>query len=232
MPAAADVIADEGYDAESDKNCAPRSFNGITHSKIKYKKRNLIERCCSNSGTSRPATIAAYRTTSLGSNLLPCAYGSGFMVPLVQGLSGSFVDCRHQISSSRLLDHVASAYNAVQLALLDFAVQSGGLLVNIDYAVFFARNYDGRHGKFVVDAAGIISAVSAALARICDGRTAISLGKPANFAGTERGPNILCNMAGHINLLMIGEMVKLTMSPSPGMAGADSAKTSVRTVGK
>jgi hypothetical protein len=55
MPAAADVIADEGYDAESDKNCAPRSFNGITHSKIKYKKRNLIERCCSNSGTSRPA---------------------------------------------------------------------------------------------------------------------------------------------------------------------------------
>jgi hypothetical protein len=40
MPAAADVIADEGYDAESDKNCAPRSFNVITHSKIKYKKRS------------------------------------------------------------------------------------------------------------------------------------------------------------------------------------------------
>jgi hypothetical protein len=81
LPAAADLIADEGYDAESgiqDKNCAPHSFNGIIHSKIKYKKRNLIERCCSNSGTSRPATTAAYRTTSLGSNLLPFAYGSGF----------------------------------------------------------------------------------------------------------------------------------------------------------
>ena len=33
----------------------------------------------------------------------------------------------------------ASAYNAVHLALLDFVVQPGGLLVNIDYAVFFAR---------------------------------------------------------------------------------------------
>jgi hypothetical protein len=77
-----------------------------------------------------------------------------------------------------------------------------------------------------------ISAVSAALARICDGRTASSLGNPANFSGTGRGPNILCNMAGHINLLATGEMVKLTMSPSPGMAGADSANTSARTVGK
>ncbi len=57
LPAGADVIADKGYDADwireliEDQNCTPvippksNRYDGITYSKRKYKKRNLIERC-------------------------------------------------------------------------------------------------------------------------------------------------------------------------------------------
>lgn len=57
LPPGADVIADKGYDADwirdliEDQNCTahipPKSncYDGITYSKAKYKKRNLIERC-------------------------------------------------------------------------------------------------------------------------------------------------------------------------------------------
>jgi len=57
LPAGADVIADKGYDADwirdliEDQNCTPHippksnRYDGITYSKAKYRKRNLIERC-------------------------------------------------------------------------------------------------------------------------------------------------------------------------------------------
>ena len=57
LPAGAEVIADKGYDADwirdliEDQNCTPHippksnRYDGITYSKTKYKKRNLIERC-------------------------------------------------------------------------------------------------------------------------------------------------------------------------------------------
>jgi transposase len=57
LPAGADVIADKGYDADwirdliEDQECTPHippksnRYDGITYSKTKYKKRNLIERC-------------------------------------------------------------------------------------------------------------------------------------------------------------------------------------------
>ena len=57
LPAGADVIADKGYDADwirdliEDQDCTPHippksnRYDGITYSKTKYKKRNLIERC-------------------------------------------------------------------------------------------------------------------------------------------------------------------------------------------
>jgi transposase len=57
LPAGADVIADKGYDADwirdliEDQDCKPHipprsnRYDGITYSKTKYKKRNLIERC-------------------------------------------------------------------------------------------------------------------------------------------------------------------------------------------
>ena len=59
LPAGADVIADKGYDADwirdliEDQDCTPHippksnRYDGITYSKTKYKKRNLIERCLS-----------------------------------------------------------------------------------------------------------------------------------------------------------------------------------------
>ena len=57
LPTGAEVIADKGYDADwirdliEDQNCIPlipprsNRYDGITYSKAKYKKRNLIERC-------------------------------------------------------------------------------------------------------------------------------------------------------------------------------------------
>jgi transposase len=57
LPAGADIIADKGYDADwirdliEDQGCTaqipPKSnrYDGITYSKRKYRKRNLIERC-------------------------------------------------------------------------------------------------------------------------------------------------------------------------------------------
>jgi integrase len=60
LPAGADVIADKGYDADwirdliEDQGCTshipPKSnrYDGITYSKRKYRKRNLIERCFNN----------------------------------------------------------------------------------------------------------------------------------------------------------------------------------------
>jgi transposase len=57
LPAGAEVLADKGYDADwirdliEDQGCTPHipprsnRYDGITYSKTKYKKRNLIERC-------------------------------------------------------------------------------------------------------------------------------------------------------------------------------------------
>lgn len=57
LPKGADVIADKGYDADwirdliEDQDCTPvippksNRYDGITYSKPKYRKRNLIERC-------------------------------------------------------------------------------------------------------------------------------------------------------------------------------------------
>jgi len=57
LPAGAEVIADKGYDADwirqliEDQDCTPHippranRYDGITYSKAKYKRRNLIERC-------------------------------------------------------------------------------------------------------------------------------------------------------------------------------------------
>src|SRR6187401_2112787 len=78
---------------------------------------------------------------------------------------------------------------------------------------------------------GIISAASAAPARIWDGRTAISFGKPANFGGTEFGPKSLRIKSGHVSLLRIGDSVYLRKSPSTGTDGADKIRVSARTVG-
>ena len=50
-------------------------------------------------------------------------------------------------------------------------------------------------------------AVSAALARICDGRRAISFGNSSNFLGTGAGPNIFRVKSGRIILPKIGEGV-------------------------
>ena len=57
LPPGADVIADKGYDADwirdliEEQKCTPHippksnRYDGITYSKAKYRKRNLIERC-------------------------------------------------------------------------------------------------------------------------------------------------------------------------------------------
>ena len=57
LPAGAEVIADKGYDADwirdliEEQDCTPHipprsnRYDGITYSKTKYRKRNLIERC-------------------------------------------------------------------------------------------------------------------------------------------------------------------------------------------
>ena len=80
-------------------------------------------------------------------------------------------------------------------------------------------------------APGIMRADSAADARICDGRTAISFGNPANFDGTDWGPKILAIKSGQIVRLTIGAMLCLKISPTRGTAGADKATTSGRNVG-
>jgi hypothetical protein len=72
---------------------------------------------------------------------------------------------------------------------------------------------------------------SAADARICEGRRAISFGNPSNFFGTDRGSKILVIKTGHIIRLTIGEMVYRNTSPTKGTAGADKATTSGRKVG-
>ena len=76
-----------------------------------------------------------------------------------------------------------------------------------------------------------MSANSAAEARICEGRSAISFGKPSNFAGADRGPKIFAIISGHISRLIIGETVWPKISPTNGTAGADRATTSGRKVG-
>jgi hypothetical protein len=76
-----------------------------------------------------------------------------------------------------------------------------------------------------------MSADSAAEARICEGRSAISFGNCSNLAGADFGPNIFAIMSGHISLLTMGESVWPRISPTTGTAGADKATTSGRTVG-
>ena len=73
---------------------------------------------------------------------------------LVQGLGSSFVDGRHQIKSSRLLDHMPGSGDAVQLALLDLVMQLGRLLIDIDQTIILARKYDRRHVEFAVGLRG------------------------------------------------------------------------------
>src|SRR4051794_24468633 len=75
--------------------------------------------------------------------------------------------------------------------------------------------YSPRKAK----AFGIISADSAALARTCEGRSAISFGKPRNFSGMDLGPKILRINKGHINLPKRGASVWRMMSPRTGTAG-------------
>jgi len=48
---------------------------------------------------------------------------------------------------------------------------------------------------------------SAALARSCEGRRAISFGKPANFLGITDGSKIFFINAGHVSRAKIGESV-------------------------
>ena len=74
-------------------------------------------------------------------------------------------------------------------------------------------------------------AVSAALARICDGRRAISFGNSSNLLGTGAGPNIFRMKSGLIILPKMGEMVWLMMSPIPGIDGPERKTTSLRKVG-
>jgi hypothetical protein len=73
--------------------------------------------------------------------------------------------------------------------------------------------------------------LSSSLARIWDGRTAISSENPLNFFGTGLGAKIFRRRNSHINLLKIGDMVWLRMSPINGMAGGDKSNTSARAVG-
>ena len=85
LPAGADVIADKGYDADwirdliEDQNCTPHipprsnRYDGVTYSKAKYKKRNLIERCFNKLKqfvTSRPGTTAVLQLSRHGQNRL------------------------------------------------------------------------------------------------------------------------------------------------------------------
>ena len=78
-------------------------------------------------------------------------------------------------------------------------VPQGGLLAKVSVAI---------------ESQGRLSGSRAAPARICDGRTAISFGKAANFLGMDRGPNILVNMMGHVSRRTIDEIVEL-ITPTP-----------------
>ena len=75
LPAGAEVIADKGYDADwirdliENQDCTPHippksnRYDGITYSKIKYKKRNLIERCFNKLKHSRRLATRYDKTT-------------------------------------------------------------------------------------------------------------------------------------------------------------------------
>ncbi len=76
--------------------------------------------------------------------------------------------------------------------------------------IVFPRNNGCRNSELPVMmlkscAAGIMSAASAALAQIWDGRTAISSGNPLNFSGTGLGPKIFRRSSDHISLLNSGD---------------------------
>ena len=86
------------------------------------------------------------------------------------------------------MHHVANTRNAMQCAVSNVAVKARRLLVDVDEPVLLASNNDNRHFHagivlYMTNASGIIRAVSAALARICDGRKAISFGNLLNFSG-------------------------------------------------
>ena len=80
LPAGAEVIADKGYDADwirdliEDQDCAPHipprsnRYDGITYSKAKYKKRNLIEQCFISSSNSAPRDPIRPRRSQLPCN--------------------------------------------------------------------------------------------------------------------------------------------------------------------
>ena len=96
LPPGADVIADKGYDADwirdmiEDQHCTPHippksnRYDGITYSKTKYKKRNLIERCFNKlkqfrhiaTRYDRSAREATLAMAKIG---VAFDYGSGFM---------------------------------------------------------------------------------------------------------------------------------------------------------
>ena len=92
---AADVLADKGYDADwireliEDQDCTPHipprsnRYDGITYSKTKYKKRNLIERCF-NKLKQFPHIATRYDRSALNYLMIKIAcvrLGSGFMSP-------------------------------------------------------------------------------------------------------------------------------------------------------
>ena len=96
LPAGAEVIADRGYDADwirdliEEQDCTPHippksnRYEGITYSKTKYRKRNLIERCFNKLKQFRHIATRYDRsalTTSPWSKSLAFAYGSGFISP-------------------------------------------------------------------------------------------------------------------------------------------------------
>jgi hypothetical protein len=105
-------------------------------------------------------------------------------------------DRRHYRSRRSLVDHEPGAGDPMQGALSDLIVKSRRLFVDWDQSIFLAgddrdRHLQGSYSWRSIIALGIIYAVSAALARIWDGRTAMDFGKPLNFSGTRAGPNSL-----------------------------------------
>jgi hypothetical protein len=76
-----------------------------------------------------------------------------------------------------------------------------------------------------------IGADSAALTLICDGRTAIAFGNPANLSGMGCGPNCFRIVRGQMSQLRVGKIEYRMTSPTNCTAAPDMPTTSPRTVG-
>src|SRR3954447_14287285 len=103
------------------------------------------------------------------------------------------VDRGHYRRRGGLVHHVADASKAMERAWRDIVMQTRRLVIDFNQPVMVARDNDQRHFQAGIVAShrervGIISADSAAVARICDGRSAISFGKRSNFRGVDAGP--------------------------------------------